>query len=168
MQEEILESLFCMDWKREGRWKDTNLGILSILGFLVLTAYIRYPSRFFLVILLIIIVLLLFYLRYGQERKRRRNACKIAKEKGEYRLEITDTFIRFGERQTKWMWQDLKIIFYISEHMYTLVANRQIFSIPKRILSEKEQKEILQTMCRQQARILNIQIKKELKLCKKN
>ena len=103
--------------------------------------YIQHPKQFFLFILLIMIVFLLFYLWY--------------------RLMITDTFIRFGEEQTTWMWKDLKVTFYISENMYTLKADRQIFSIPKRILSEQEEDELIRIMRRQKAQILNIQIKKE-------
>lgn len=150
-----------MDWKREGRRKTVNLWILIILGIFVLASYIRFPSVFFLVILMIVIVFLQFYLWYAPAYQRKKNADKIAKETGEYRLVITDNFIRFGEEQIQWMWKDLKIVFYVSEHMCTLKADRQVFAIPKRILSKKEQEEVMKIMRRQQVQILNIQIKKE-------
>lgn len=134
---------------------------MTVLGIIVFAIYIQHPKQFFLFILLIMIVFLLFYLWYGPKRQRRKNADKIVRTKGEYRLMITDTFIRFGEEQTTWMWKDLKVTFYISENMYTLKADRQIFSIPKRILSEQEEDELIRIMRRQKAQILNIQIKKE-------
>lgn len=138
-----------------------NLWLLSVLGIFILAAYIKYPSRFFLVILLIVIVCLLFYLWYGPGCQRKKNAAKIVKEKGEYRLTLTDSFIQFGENHTKWMWKDLKMTFYISENMYTLKVDRQVFAIPKRVLNEKEQKELVQIMYKQQIQFINVQIKKE-------
>ena len=150
-----------MDWKREGRRKSINLCILSVLGIWVLVSYIRYPTRVFFVILMIMIVFLQFYLWHVPAYQRKKNADRIAKEKGEYRLVITDAFIRFGEEQTQWMWKDLKIVCYISEHMFTVKAERQVFAIPRRILSEEEWQEVMKIMRRQQAQILNIQIKKE-------
>lgn len=127
----------------------------------MLVSYIRYPARVFLVILMIMIVFLQFYLWYVPAYQRKKKADRIAKGKGEYRLVLTDAFIRFGEEQIQRMWKDLKIVCYISEHMFTVTAERQVFAIPKRILSEDEQQEVIKIMRRQQAQILNIQIKKE-------
>ena len=87
-REEIEESLLCIDWKREGRMKQANLIILTVLGVLVLGAFIREPGQFFLFLMLFAIIGLLFYLQYGPQRMRKKQAEKIVKTGGNFQISL--------------------------------------------------------------------------------
>lgn len=83
----------------------------------------------------------------------------MAEKEGEYRLIMNDDSISFGDGE-KGRWEEQKVIFYISESVYTLKAGREIFSIPKRTVGEEEEKELLRLMDKRAGQILRIQIRK--------
>lgn len=153
--------MLCLDWKKEGNFRNIHLYIISILGAVILLIYIKNPENFFWFILLAAIVILLMYLVYAPKLSREKRAKKMAGEKGEYRLEVTDTFLQYGRENEKLSTEEKKIRLYISEHMYTLNIEGVVFSIPKRILTEEQQKELRQKARAWNARIMYIVIEKE-------
>ena len=58
---EIEEALLCLDYKREGRFRDVNVGIISLIGAGTLVAYVRNTRQFFWIVLSGVMVLLLLY-----------------------------------------------------------------------------------------------------------
>ena len=137
-EREIEEALLDLNWRREGRFRTVNLWVLSILGIAVLAAYIKDPGQFFLFLLLLLIVLMLFYMAYGTAYARKRRAKKIASQEGEYRLEITDTYILPGEKGDKIKLSEGKLKFFCSEHVLVIRAGREVFTIPRRVMKEEE------------------------------
>lgn len=138
-----------------------NLGILTVLGIVILAEYGKDPSRFLLAVLLGVIIALLFYIWYGPKRRRKKNADKIGAAGGEYRLLVTESGIQFGEEKKKLIWEEGKMIFYTSDHMYTLKAGREVFAIPRRILGKEQQESLMQLMRQHGAQIINVRIEKE-------
>lgn len=160
-KEEIEETLFCLDWRREGIFKSINLGIVSILGVVILIAYIRNPEQFFLFFILLMIILLLFYLWYGTRYRRKRAARRMLRRGGSYQIEIEDTYISAADSNKKIEWKDKKLKCYISENMYILKVDREIYAVPKRILGSKQEEKLMELMKKYWADIVNIVIKKE-------
>lgn len=160
-KEEIEETLFCLDWRREGILKSVNLGITSILGVVVLVEYIGHPEQFFLFFLLLMIILLLFYLWYGAGYRRRKAAKRALKRSGSYQVTIGDDYISAGDSDRKTELKDRKLRCYISENMYLLKVDREIYAIPKRILGKEQEEKLVWLMKRYRADTVNIVIKKE-------
>ena len=75
---EIEEALLCLDYKREGRFRDVNVGIISLIGAGTLVAYVRNTRQFFWIVLSGVMVLLLLYMIYAPVLGRRYRAEKIA------------------------------------------------------------------------------------------
>ena len=157
---EIEEALLCLNYRREGRYRNINLAVTSVLGILVLIAYMQNPGQFFLFLLLLLIILFIFYLAYGPRAGRKKRAEKIARMGGEYRLELSDTYIIYGETGEKLKLSDGKILFINSDHVYVIKIYRDVFTIPKRILSAEEHREILRVMNRENVNRINIVIER--------
>lgn len=160
-KDEIEESLLCLEWKKEGKLKSVNLGIMCVLGMIILVVYMKKPEHFPAFLLLAIIVFLLFYMWYVPQWSRKRQAKKLEEKGGEYRISISESWIQFGEKNEKREWEKKKFTLFISEQMFTLKTGREFFAIPKRILSVKEQTELLQIAKKYQVTIINVVIKKE-------
>ena len=75
-EEDWIEALLCLDYRRSGKFRQINIWILSILGAAALIAYIRSPDKFFLFLFLAVIILLDFYMAYGMDFLRNRKARK--------------------------------------------------------------------------------------------
>ena len=88
-EEDWIEALLCLDYRRSGKFRQINIWILSILGAAALIAYIRSPDKFFLFLFLAVIILLDFYMAYGMDFLRNRKARKLASMQGEYEIEIS-------------------------------------------------------------------------------
>ncbi|MGN1165856.1 MAG: hypothetical protein ACI4S2_05500 [Lachnospiraceae bacterium] len=160
-KDEIEESLLCLEWKKEGKLKSVNLGIMCMLGMMILVVYMKRPGHFPAFLLLAIIVFLLFYMWYVPQWRRKRQAKKLEEKGGEYRISISESGIRFGEKNERREWENNKFTLFISNQMFTLKTDREFFAIPKRILSEKEQMELLKVTRKYQIKIINVVIKKE-------
>ena len=160
-QKEIEEALLDLNWRREGRFRTVNLWVLSILGVLVLTAYMKDPGQFFLFLLLLLIILLLLYMAYGAVYSRRRRAGKMAARGGEYRLEITESCVTAGEKNEKIKLSDKKLKFLCSEHVIVIRADRDVFTVPRRIVSEEEFGELKKIAAKHGCGFINIVIRKE-------
>mgnify|MGYP001046010549 CR=1 FL=1 len=164
-REEIEESLLCIDWKREGRMKQANLIILTVLGVLVLGAFIREPGQFFLFLMLFAIIGLLFYLQYGPQRKRKKQAEKIVKTGGNFQISLDRQHMgaiwgqqKEGRKREKGIRKGSRLKLYISENMYTFKAGREIYAIPKRILSGEQKGTLAELAKNCQADVVNIRI----------
>lgn len=72
----------CLDYKKEGKFRDINVGVISLIGVGALIAYIRNTQQFFWIVLLGGVVLLLLYIIYVPVFSRKWRAKKIAGEKG--------------------------------------------------------------------------------------
>lgn len=160
-ESEIKEALLCLEWKKESLYKRVNLWVISILGVILLIAYIRNPGQFFLFLLLCAIILLLLYLSYGPVYSRNKRAKKMTEQDGEYRLVITEGFIQYGEKNERFTWKERKIRLYFSENMCALKADRDVFAVPKRVLTEVQLQELVQMAKKNHAEIINVVIKKE-------
>lgn len=160
-ESEILEALLCLDFKREGRFGRINAIAVSILGVFVLLGYIRNPEQFFLFLLLLLMILLIFYIKYGPAIGRARRAKKMAGEKGEYLLDIESSRIVYGKKQEKLSYAGKKIYFFVSENIYVLKIDREVFAIPKHILSDEDEKRLTQIMDRENVNKINIVIERK-------
>lgn len=160
-KDEIEEALLCMEWKKEGRLSKITLLIVSILGVGILIAFIRNPEQFFLFLLLCADILLLIYMYYGPRYSRKRRGKRIAQQKGEYHLTITESFVEFGDKNEKINWKDRKVQIYDSENVFTLKLDKDVFTIPKRILYEAQLQEFVQIIEKIKAERIKVMIKKE-------
>lgn len=162
-REEIEETLLCLNHRREGRFRKVNMWIVSILGVVVLAAYIRNPGQTFLFFLLCAVILLLFYLTYGLEHKRKKRARQMEQQGGEYRLQITDTMVGYGDKgDTMPFSQVKKMEVYSSQHMYIWKADQTVFAIPKRALAKVEEEELMRIVKKHQIVVTNIRIKEDI------
>lgn len=160
-KEEIEETLLCLEWKREGRFKSVNLGIISVLGVIVLAAYIRSPENIFLFFLLLMIILMLFYLWYGPQRRRRKIAEAMVGKGGRYQIIIGDSYIGTADNGRRIHLQGKKLKCYVSERMYILKVDRENFAIPRRILGREQEEKLKRLTGKYQADIVNVVIRKE-------
>ncbi|EOS22884.1 hypothetical protein C806_03505 [Lachnospiraceae bacterium 3-1] len=160
-KEEIEETLLCLSWKQEGMLKSVNLVILSILGVVVLIAYIRKPEQFFLFFTLFTIILLLFYLRYGPQWQRKKRAERMFQKDSRYQLVIKDSYIEPAGSNRKIRLENGKLKFYISQNMYIIKAGGEVCAVPKRILGREQEETLIRLIRRYQADTVNVVIKKE-------
>lgn len=160
-QEEVEEALLDLDYKREGRFGTVNLWIVTILGCIILIAYIRNPGQFFLFLMLLLIISLLFYMTYGIRVGRKQRAKKITGIKGEYMLELTDAYILSGEKKERTALAGSKLLLLCSEQVFVLRTGRDVFTIPRRILSDEESGTLKGILLKHGARVVNIEIRKE-------
>ena len=89
----------CLDYKKEGKFRDINVGVISLIGVGALIAYMRNTQQFFWIVLLGIMVLLLLYIIYVPAVSRKRRAKKIAWEKGTYNVRIQKDKIQYGDKE---------------------------------------------------------------------
>lgn len=160
-REEMEETLLCLDWRREGKFKTVNLYITSAAGAAVLICYIRNPEQFFLFLLLILIILLLLYMVYGPAARRKRKALKLAQKGGEYRLEIRKDIIIYGEKKEKIKLSGAKNQFIFSEHICVIKAGQEVFSIPLRVLSGEQKTQLMEIAKTGQNSLVHVLIGKE-------
>lgn len=160
-EEEIEEALLDLDWKREGAFSRINLWVTSIIGAGVLIGFIRNPGQVFLFLLLLIIIGLLLYMTYGIRYIRKRKAKKIAGHQGEYRLKITDTSIIPGDGKANIKLADRRLLFLSSEHVCVIRADRDVFTIPKRVITGAQQKELKNIAAKHKCSFINIVLRKE-------
>lgn len=135
-QKEIEEALLDLNWRREGKFRTVNLWTLSMLGVLVLIGYIRNPDQFYLFLILLFDILTLLYMTYGTSYGRKRRAGKMAAQSGEYRLEITESYMKSGDNNDKIKLDGKKMQFLCSENVIVIRADRDVFTIPRRILGD--------------------------------
>lgn len=158
--EELEEVLLCLNWKKEGKMRDINLCIISILGAFVLYLYIRNPGQFFMAVLLLVIILLLFYIAYWPAAARKKKIRKMMKEDGEYRIELTESGITYGSDNRRLKWSGNKIKCLNSENMMLIKMEREVFAIPKRILTKEQQTKLGKVLEQQKCERISIEIKK--------
>lgn len=157
---EIEEALLCLDYKKEGKFRDINVGVISLIGVGALVAYVRNPQQFFWIVLLGVMVLLLLYIIYVPTLSRKRRAKKIAGEKGTYNVMIQKGRIQYGDNNQSVEVTGKNTETYISENLYVLRVNREVFTIPKKIMKEKEGKELEQILKESGSKIIHITIER--------
>lgn len=158
-EDEINEVLLCLNWKKEGRLRDINMIIISILGVVILGLYMKNPGQFFLAALLALIILLLFYMAYGPAVSRKKKGKKMAEDNGEYRVEINQAGIVYGDDHKKMNWNGKKIKCLESKQLTLIQMEREVFAIPKRILTAGEQSELRMMLEQQNCDRISIAIK---------
>ena len=119
-KDEIEEALLDLNWRKEGIFRSINLWAMSLIGVLLLVGYTRNPGQFFLFLLLLLDILLLLYMAYGTAYLRKRRAGKIAAQEGEYRIEITESYIVIADASKKTELSGRKLQFLCSEHVLVL------------------------------------------------
>ena len=137
-EEDWIEALLCLDYRRSGKFRQINIWVITILGVAILIAYAMSPDKFLLFVLLAVIVLFDFYLVYGMDYTRDRKARKLASVEGTYEIEIQEKQIVYNEGKSKIKYKDAKIKFFRSEHVYVLQLDRELFVLPRRILGEQQ------------------------------
>lgn len=140
---EIEESLLCLAWKKEGWLKRCNVGILSILTLTTLFAYWQKPEQFYLFVLPASMLIFLFLLLYGFDYERRQRAKVIMKQGGFYHFKIMEDGIHQMEKQEKQCFENGKSEVFLSENVISLRIKRDVYCIPKRVLSHEELEEVL-------------------------
>ena len=146
---EIEEALLCLDYKREGRFRDVN---------------VRNTRQFFWIVLSGVMVLLLLYMIYAPVLGRRYRAEKIAGDKGTYNLEIRNNKIQYGDQKNSVEITGKNTKAYISDKLYVLRINREVFTIPKRIMKEGEKSELEKILRENSSGIVHITIERGEKL----
>jgi predicted membrane protein len=160
-ENEVEESLLSIGHKAEGKRKQWNLIILTVLGAYILFKYIGQPDNLMYFLLLAMIVALLFYLVYGHRMARHRKAKKIAAQKGEYRLKISKAGVYNGQ-SNQWMkFSDYKTKLYRSNSVYTIQMERDVFCIPRRILKKEEERQLDEIFSQSGKEIIALNIREE-------
>lgn len=154
----------CLDYKKEGKFRDINVGVISLIGVGALIAYIRNTQQFFWIVLLGVMVLLLLYIVYVPAFSRKRRAKKIAGEKGTYNVRIQNSKIQYGNKNESIEMTGKNTKVYISGKIYVLRVNREVFTIPKRIMKEKEEQELEWILRKTGSKIVHITIERGEKL----
>ena len=163
-KEEIEEALLCLDYKKEGKFRDINVGVITLIGVGALIAYMRDIQQFFWIVLLGVMVLLLLYIIYVPAISRKRRAKKIAWEKGTYNVRIQKDKIQYGDKNQSVEMTGKNTEAYISGNLYVLRVNREVFTIPKRTMKEKEEQELEQILREVGSKIVHITIERGEKL----
>lgn len=158
-EEELEEVFLCLDWKKEGKMRDINIWIISILGVLVLACYVRRPDHIFFAAVLICMIFLLFFLVYGPAASRKKKVKKLLKENGEYKVELTESGMIYGDDSRRLDFNGRKLKLLESEHMLLLKADREIFALPRRILTDGRQEQLRQTLNLKNCERICIEIK---------
>lgn len=154
--EEMQESLLALNWKREGRTKQSFVSVLMLFSVFFLYCYTREPEQVYFVMMTALGVILMLYLLYGVPLLRARKAKKLTRVRGVYRLKIGERSIHTYEPEADMELNHHSIVLY-SQHMITIQTEKGIiFSIPKRILSEKQRKEVDKIMQRNQCKRIDI------------
>lgn len=154
----------CLDYKKEGKFRDITVGVISLIGVGALIAYIRNTQQFFWIVLLGVMVLLLLYIVYVPAFSRKRRAKKIAGEKGTYNVRIQNSKIQYGNKNESIEMTGKNTKVYISGKIYVLRVNREVFTIPKRIMKEKEEQELEWILRKTGSKIVHITIERGEKL----
>lgn len=154
----------CLDYKKEGKFRDINVGVISLIGVGALIAYMRNTQQFFWIVLLGIMVLLLLYIIYVPAVSRKRRAKKIAWEKGTYNVRIQKDKIQYGDKEQSVKMTGKNTEAYISGNLYVLRVDREVFTIPKRIMKEKEKQELERILRETGSKIVHITIERGEKL----
>lgn len=109
-------------------------------------------------------VLLLLYMIYAPVLGRRYRAEKIAGDKGTYNLEIRNNKIQYGDQKNSVEITGKNTKAYISDKLYVLRINREVFTIPKRIMKEGEKSELEKILRENSSGIVHITIERGEKL----
>ena len=97
--EEIEEAWISAQW-RVGIFQKWNQLLLTVIALGLVFAYARKPDRFYLMMCAVPVVILLFCNSYLLRIVRRRRACRLAKKKGIYGVEIRKNGICAGKDWT--------------------------------------------------------------------
>ena len=159
--DEIEEALLDLNWRKEGIFRSINLWAMSLIGVLLLVGYTRNPGQFFLFLLLLLDILLLLYMAYGTAYLRKRRAGKIAAQEGEYRIEITESYIVIADASKKTELSGRKLQFLCSEHVLVIRMDREVVTIPRRILTKDEYEAIRRVAGLYKSKFINIMTEKE-------
>ena len=95
---------------------------------------------------------------------RRYRAEKIAGDKGTYNLEIRNNKIQYGDQKNSVEITGKNTKAYISDKLYVLRINREVFTIPKRIMKEGEKSELEKILRENSSGIVHITIERGEKL----
>lgn len=123
-KQELLESLHCLQWKKEGVRKLIHVCILTLLGCYCMYIYYREPENimaFFLSILIISVLLMVLYL---PGLKRKKKAAEI---------------LKYGRKcAVDFPIEGLQYVF-TTDQVITLQMEHAFYCIPKRVLGPQKQ-----------------------------
>ncbi|MCQ5202357.1 hypothetical protein [Mordavella massiliensis] len=159
-EEDWIEALLCLDYRRSGKFRQINIWVITILAAVILVFYGRSPDRFLLFLLLAAMLLLDFYLVYGVDYVRGRKARKLGRIGGEYEIEIRENQIIYQEGKSKIKYSDVKIKCFRSENLYVLKADRELFVLPRRILGVQQEERLENILKNKNVPIIEIRVER--------
>lgn len=140
---EIEETLLCLAYKREGRFKQFNLAVLTVFAFVGILGYVRNSDHQIYLIFSAVCICFLFILLYLQPFLRLRKAKKIARMKGYYDIIVKEEGLITKERKEKQVWETQRMQVLVSENVISIQLNGNVYCIPNRILIQSQRDEIL-------------------------
>lgn len=149
-----------MDYRRAGKLRSLNVWVLTALGAVILIFYIRQTDNFLLFLLLLLVILMDLWMTWGWDRGRRRRAEKYAAVRGEYRVEIREDCVLYGEEETKVRYKEAKPRLICSEKIYVLKMKRDALILPRRVMNPEQQERLEEIMRRKHVPITEIQIER--------
>lgn len=93
---------------------------------------------------------MLFYMTYGISLIHKRKANKIAKERGTYYIEVKEGIILAGDPKKEINLSQCNVIWIHSDTMHVIQADRDVFFLPVRLMTEVELEQfekIMKTYC---------------------
>ena len=141
--EDVVESLYCINWRHEGKRKQIHIWILNLLGIFCLIRIYREPSNIVSIFLMVLIIILQFFLGYGSKMRYGQKAKGILKRGTEYEI----TFPLEGITKI-----------YESNRVITICREQEFYCIPTRVLNQKEMEYIKNHVFCEQNNRLQIQI----------
>lgn len=137
------------------------MAILTVLGVILLLTYIKWTDNFIIFLLLLLVILMDFYLAYGMDYRRNRRAARLARVKGEYRLELQEKYVVYGEENTKVRFADAKRVkFFSTSKVFVLKMDRDVLVIPKRILNPEQEVKVESIVKDKKIPIIEIKIER--------
>lgn len=142
-QKEVEESLLCLGYKREGWFLKIQIGVLSVIGFILLGSYIKWPGQVFWLFTAAFDIGLMMFILYLPPLRRKVKARKMVDGEGNYYLRIETDGVIGGEIKEKLSFARYQPVCYVSDRIITLKMGKKVYCIPKRILTTKDQREII-------------------------
>lgn len=141
--EEIYESFLLLNKKCGKKMEKVLVFLLTIIAVVLLIGYYMDNRRMHFFVLAILDIILLFYLIYVPEFKAKSVAKKLCRQKGKYKVKITDEGTIVTETETIDIKGDKDARTVETENIFVIRPdNMHTLCLPKRILTEDEMEDI--------------------------
>lgn len=141
--EEIYETFLLLNKKCGNKIEKVLVFLLTIIGVVLLIGYYVDNRRMHYFVLAILDIILLFYLIYVPELKAKSAAKKLCRQKGRYKVKITDEGTIITEMETIDINGDKDARGIETDNVFVIRPdNMHTLCLPKRILTEDEAEDI--------------------------